>query len=69
MFELGQRVAYHPSAGGHRPAQVIGFAERNGVKIVFIDIGNPSGKVATVPYSSLSVQGDLFGEIEIPAQA
>lgn len=48
---------------------MIGFAERNGVKIVFIDIGNPSGKVATVPYSSLSVQGDLFGEIEIPAQA
>lgn len=69
MFEIGQRVSYHQSAGGHRPAQVIGFANRNGVKIVFIDIGNPSGKVATVPYLSLSSQGDLFGEIEIPSQA
>ena len=69
MFEIGQRVAYHPSAGGHGPAQVLGFAERNGVKIVFIDIGNPSGKVATVPYLSLISQGDLFGEIEIPSQA
>ena len=64
-MNIGQLVNWHPSSGGHKPARVIGFGEKNRVKIVYVDLGHPNGHVTSVPRSSLTIQGDLFEAIKV----
>ena len=63
-MNVGDVVSYH-TVSGHKPARIVGFAERNGVKIVYVDIRHPSGHICTVPRTSLTIQGDLFGTVQI----
>lgn len=63
-MNVGDVVSYHTVAG-HKPARIVGFAERDGVKIVYVDIRHPNGHICTVPRTSLTVQGDLFGDPDI----
>lgn len=66
-MNVGDYVSYFPSKGGHKQAKIIGFGERNNVKIVYVDIQNPCGHIVTVPMSSIMEQGELLGQIEIAA--
>lgn len=63
-MNVGDVVSYH-TASGHKPARIVGFADKRGAKIVYVDIRHPSGHICTVPRTSLTVQGDLFGDPEI----
>lgn len=66
-MNVGDYVSYYPSSGGHKQAKIIGFAERNNVKIVYVDIRNPCGHIVTVPMSSIKDQGELFPRLDIAA--
>ena len=66
-MNVGDYVSYYPSSGGHKQAKIVGFSERNGVKIVYVDILHPCGHIVTVPKTSIMAQGELLGQIEIAA--